>query len=95
MGASACVFAQERPSALLNAAWYGHTELCRTLLDRGIFESMLPGGDEVTGVYTYACKDSLHGDFFYIFRYQAMWMRPASAALLHSMLSLVVNHTYH
>jgi len=62
----------------------------RSLLERGVLDSIMPGGEELSGVYTYACKDSRHGDFFYIFRYQAFWMRPASAALLHSVLSLVV-----
>lgn len=34
-----------------------------------VFDAWMPGG-EVTGVYTYACQDAVHSDFFYIFRYQ-------------------------
>ena len=49
------------------------------------------GGSEVTGVYTYACQDVTHGDFYYIFRYtKAFWMRPASFALLQAVTSLFV-----
>lgn len=56
-----------------------------------VFDSWLPGGSEVTGVYTYACQDAVHSDFFYIFRYQkAFWMRPASFALLQAVGSLLI-----
>ena len=55
-----------------------------------MLESMLPGTQELSGVYTYACKDARHNDYFYIFRYQAFWMRPASFALLQSLFSLVL-----
>ena len=56
-----------------------------------VIDTWLPGGSEVTGVYTYACQDAVHSDFYYIFRYQkAFWMRPASFALLQAIGSLLV-----
>ena len=63
-----------------------------------MLESLLPGTNSLAGVYTYACKDVKHGDFYYIFRYQAFWMRPASAALLQSvgslLLKMLLMHAY-
>jgi len=50
----------------------------------------LPGMQELTGVYTYACRDVAYGDFYYLFRYQAFWMRPAAMLLLHAFGSLLI-----
>jgi len=50
----------------------------------------LPDTQGLTGVYTYACRDVDHGDFFYVFRYQAFWMRPAAVVLLHAFGSLLI-----
>ena len=47
-------------------------------------------GQEMAGVYTYACRDATHDDFYYLFRYHAFWMRPAAMALLHAMGSLFI-----
>ena len=56
------------------------------------FSALLPTEPaEITGVYTYACRDVVHRDFYYIFRYQkALWMRPASLSLLYGLVSLFV-----
>mmetsp|Transcript_39068 Transcript_39068/g.91406 ORF Transcript_39068/g.91406 Transcript_39068/m.91406 type:complete len:386 (-) Transcript_39068:946-2103(-) len=55
------------------------------------FGGWLPGGtQELTGVYTYACRDVMYGDFYYLFRYQAFWMRPAAMVLLHAFGSLLM-----
>lgn len=48
------------------------------------------GSNELAGVYTYACQDVKYGDFYYLFRYQAFWMRPAAMALLHAVSSLLI-----
>lgn len=63
------------------------------------FNALFPGEPGVTGVYTYACRDMLHHDFYYIFRYQkATWLRPASLYLLHAIVSLCIKmllmHTF-
>eukprot|EP00316_Scyphosphaera_apsteinii_P021773 CAMPEP_0119347516 /NCGR_PEP_ID=MMETSP1333-20130426/108561_1 /TAXON_ID=418940 /ORGANISM="Scyphosphaera apsteinii, Strain RCC1455" /LENGTH=174 /DNA_ID=CAMNT_0007360063 /DNA_START=678 /DNA_END=1199 /DNA_ORIENTATION=+ len=62
------------------------------------FGGWLPGAEELTGVYTYACRDSNYGDFYYLFRYQAFWMRPAAMVLLHAFGSLLIKmllmHSY-
>jgi len=50
----------------------------------------LVGSNELAGVYTYACQDTKYGDFYYLFRYQAFWMRPAAMALLHAVSSLLI-----
>ena len=42
------------------------------------------GSNELAGVYTYACQDIKHSDFYYIFRYQAFWMQPAAMVLLQT-----------
>lgn len=56
------------------------------------------GSNDLAGVYTYACQDTKYGDFYYLFRYQAFWMRPAAMALLHAVSSLMIKmllmHTY-
>lgn len=51
---------------------------------------LLASGQERAGVYTYACRDAIHGDFYYLFRYRAFWMRPAAMALLHALGSLFI-----
>ena len=52
---------------------------------------MLPQQAQMlTGVYTYACRDARHGDFDYLFRYQAFWMRPAAYVVLHAIGSLLI-----
>lgn len=50
----------------------------------------LASGQEMAGVYTYACRDATYGDFYYLFRYHAFWMRPAAMALLHALGSLFI-----
>ena len=50
----------------------------------------LSSGQELAGVYTYTCQDMMHGDFHYLFRYHAFWMRPATVALLHALGSLLI-----
>lgn len=50
----------------------------------------LPDAQELTGVYTYTCRDAVHGDFYYLFRYQAFWMRPAAVVLMHAFGSLLI-----
>lgn len=63
----------------------------RSALDvRSSLDALLPRGPEVTGVYTYACQDVVHSDFYYIFRYHAFWMRPASYTLLQVVSSLAI-----
>ena len=47
------------------------------------------GSNDLAGVYTYACQDTKYGDFYYLFRYQAFWMRPAAMALLHAVSARV------
>jgi hypothetical protein len=70
-------------------------ETTSALLEQQSFlEAMLPGTHELSGVYTYACKDARHNDFYYIFRYQAFWMRPASVALLQVRASTPTRHLY-
>ena len=58
--------------------------------DAGLANSWLSSGQELAGVYTYVCQDTRHGDFHYLFRYHAFWMRPAAMALLHALGSLLV-----
>ena len=58
--------------------------------DAGLASSWLSSGQELAGVYTYVCQDTRHGDFHYLFRYHAFWMRPAAMALLHALGSLLV-----
>lgn len=49
------------------------------------------GSNDLAGVYTYACQDTKYGDFYYLFRYQAFWMRPAAMALLHAVSARVLH----
>ncbi|KAL3928862.1 MAG: hypothetical protein SGPRY_002210, partial [Prymnesium sp.] len=58
--------------------------------DEDGWSGWLIGSNELAGVYTYACQDTMHGDFYYLFRYQAFWMRPAAMALLHALSSLLI-----
>ena len=58
--------------------------------DAGLASSWLSSGQELAGVYTYVCQDTRHGDFHYLFRYHAFWMRPAAMALLHALGSLLI-----
>lgn len=58
--------------------------------DPSLLPNWLGGSNELAGVYTYACQDTKYGDFYYLFRYQAFWMRPAAMALLHAVGSLVI-----
>ena len=58
--------------------------------DGGLASSWLSSGQELAGVYTYVCQDTRHGDFHYMFRYHAFWMRPAAMALLHALGSLLI-----
>mmetsp|Transcript_37183 Transcript_37183/g.92495 ORF Transcript_37183/g.92495 Transcript_37183/m.92495 type:complete len:281 (-) Transcript_37183:219-1061(-) len=68
----------------------GSTNEFPSMDDEDVLSSWFVGSKELAGVYTYACQDTKYGDFYYLFRYHAYWMRPAAMALLHAASSLLI-----